>query len=287
MFESIKAGWKLSKLSFRILMDEKKLLIFPFLSAFFSILLLIGFIVPFLITGAIELNEQTSELGSSLSLLVLFLYYLGTSFLAIFFNVGLVHSMKLRIEKRDVSIGDSFRFSLSRFGAIFKWAFISAIVGIILNALESSARKAKGIGGIVILIIRGIIGFAWAVLTFFVIPILVYENVGVVDTIKRSGQIIKQTWKEALFVNFGVGLIIFFLFIIWMVIGVIAVLSTLSINPVFGLIVGLFFFLGFLMLILINSAISQVYRTLLYLYAVQGAELPGFSDTEVQSLFRK
>ena len=153
--------------------------------------------------------------------------------------------------------------------------------------MESSARKAKGIGGIVILIIRGIIGFAWAVLTFFVIPILVYENVGVVDTIKRSGQIIKQTWKEALFVNFGVGLIIFFLFIIWMVIGVIAVLSTLSINTVLGLIVGLFFFLGFLMLILINSAISQVYRTLLYLYAVQGAELPGFSEEEVQSLFRK
>ncbi|MCH7902242.1 hypothetical protein IIC68_00660 [archaeon] len=284
-FDSIKVGWKLTKLSFRILMDEKKLLIFPFVSAIFSVFIGILFFIPFIFVEAIKLSESTSQLGSILVLVVLFLFYLVSSFFATFFNVGLVHSMKSRIEGKDVSIGASIGFAFSRFGVIFKWAFISAIVGLILNALENAARKARGIGGIVISIIRGLIGFAWGVLTFFVIPVIVYENIGVVDTIKRSGQIIKQTWKEAIVVNFGVGLILFPIFLGWIILGTIAVFVTIPIDLLLGIIVGLFFLFGFLVIALFASALGQVYRTLLYLYAVQGAELPGFSDAETQSLF--
>lgn len=192
-FDSIKVGWKLTKLSFRILMDEKKLLIFPFLSAIFSIFIAILFFIPFILVEALKISDSNTQLGNILVPVVLFLYYLVTSFFAVFFNVGLVHSMKSRVEGKAVSIGSSISFAFSRFVVIFKWAFISAIAGLILNALENAAKKARGIGGIVISIIRGMIGFAWAVLTFFVIPVIVYENVGIVDTIKRSGKIIKQT----------------------------------------------------------------------------------------------
>ncbi|MFH1390848.1 MAG: DUF6159 family protein [Candidatus Diapherotrites archaeon] len=287
MFESIKAGWKLTKVSFSMLMEEKKLLIFPFLSAIFSILLLIGFFAPFIITGVLSINPDTEQLGNILYLVVLFAFYLGTSFLAIFFNVALVHSVKVRIEGQGESLGASVSFAFSRFGVILQWAILSAIVGVILNMIESAARKAKGIGPLLLGILRGIIGLAWGLLTFFIIPVLVYQNLGVVDTIKKSGETLKNTWKEALFIGFSTSLIFGILFLIWVIIGAIAVIFAFTIQPIIGILVGLFFLFGFLVIILIQSAIGQIYKTLLYLYADQGVLPPGFSEAEVQNLFRK
>ncbi|MCR4335327.1 MAG: DUF6159 family protein [archaeon] len=287
MFESIKAGWKLTKVSFAMLMEEKKLMIFPFLSAFFSILLLVGFFAPFVITGALSVNTDTESFGNVLYLAVLFAYYIGTSFLAIFFNVALVHAVKSRIEGSGESMSSSISFAFSRFGVILQWAVLSALVGLIMNAIESAARKVKGIGPLLLGILRGIIGLAWGLLTFFIIPVIVYQNLGVIDTIKKSGETLKATWKEALFIGFSTGLIFFAMFLIWVIIGAVAIISAIAIEPLIGVAVALFFVFGFLIMILIQSAISQIYKTLLYLYADQGILPPGFSEAEVQNLFRK
>ncbi|MAG17956.1 MAG: hypothetical protein CL944_00610 [Candidatus Diapherotrites archaeon] len=288
MFESIKSGWKLTKISFSMLMEEKKLMVFPFLSAIFSILLLIGFFAPLSILKVLDFGAGALEGTSAvLFFFVLFVYYLGTSFLAIFFNVALVYAVKARIEGDGASIGQAISFAMSRAGTILPWAIISAIVGLILNAIENSARKAKGGGAIVLMIIKGIIGLAWVILTFFIIPVIVYQNLGVIDTIKKSGEIMKKKWGEVLFLNFGTGLFFFVLFLAWIIISAIAVFSTISINLWLGVIVGVFFFFGFLIIALIQSAINQIFRTLIYLYAEKGVMPPGFSEAEVQNLFRK
>ena len=62
-------------------------------------------------------------------------------------------------------------------------------------------------------IVIGIVGMAWAVVTFLVLPILVFENVGVGDAIKRSAAMLRRTWCENLIVNMGIGLISFLLVI--------------------------------------------------------------------------
>lgn len=162
MFEAIKAGWKLTKISFGMLMEEKKLMVFPFLSAIFSILMLIGFFAPLFILGIIsESGGAATSAESILFFAVLFIYYVGTSFLAIFFNVALVHSVKARLEGDGESLGSSISFALSRFGVILQWAILSAIVGMIMNLIEGAARKAKGIGPLLLGLLRGIIGLAW------------------------------------------------------------------------------------------------------------------------------
>lgn len=287
MFESIKVGWKLAKTSLAMLMEDKKLLMFPFLSAIFSILLLIGFIVPFAITGVFSNVSGLEQIGAVTGIIVLFAYYLITSFFAIFFNVALVHSIKEKIEGEGEGITASIGFAFSRFGTILSWALLSAIVGMILKTIEDTARKAKGIGGLVLMIIKGVIGFTWVLLTYFVIPVIVYQNLGVVDTIKKSGSILKQKWGEVLFAGFSTILMMGLIMIAWIILGVISIVVSLGINPILGIIFAGIFIFGFLIILLINSAMGMATRTLLFLYAEKGIVPPGLEEHEAEMLFRK
>lgn len=52
-------------------------------------------------------------------------------------------------------------------------------------------------------ILAGVLGMAWAVATFFVIPVIVYEKLSPFKAIKRSVEIIRGMWKETLILKFG------------------------------------------------------------------------------------
>jgi hypothetical protein len=49
------------------------------------------------------------------------------------------------------------------------------------------------------------VGLAWAVATFLVVPILVVENVGPIEGIKRSMALLRRTWGEGLVCRVGIG----------------------------------------------------------------------------------
>jgi hypothetical protein len=52
-------------------------------------------------------------------------------------------------------------------------------------------------------ILAGVLGMAWAVATFFVIPVMIYEKLSPLKAVKRSVEIIKGIWKETLILKFG------------------------------------------------------------------------------------
>ena len=51
------------------------------------------------------------------------------------------------------------------------------------------------------------IGGVWAYMTFFVVPVLVAENLGPIGAVKRSGSLFKRTWGEQMVANFGFGMV--------------------------------------------------------------------------------
>src|SRR5947209_16056243 len=75
---------------------------------------------------------------------------------------------------------------------------------ILLKAIQNSN---KNVGKI----ISGLLGTAWMVITYFVLPVLVVERVGPVTAIKRSVEILKQTWADAVVGRAGIGLFMFVL----------------------------------------------------------------------------
>ena len=85
---------------------------------------------------------------------------------------------------------------------ILDWTAVSATVGVILRVIESRSERFEEI-------VSGLLGMAWTIATYFVVPILVVERVGPIRASRRSMSSMRRTWGEALTANFGIGIITF------------------------------------------------------------------------------
>ena len=76
--------------------------------------------------------------------------------------------------------------------------------------ITDTLKKYLGfLGGL----LGGLLEFSWAVITYFVVPVLVTEKVGPVTAVKRSAAILRAKWGESLAGEARIGLIggLFFL----------------------------------------------------------------------------
>ena len=144
-------------------MDDKKLLAFPVLSGIATILVVASFILPLVVFGGIG-EIQT---GSILSLVVLFLFYLVSYGVVIFFNAALVTCVSDRLQGKETSVGSGLANAGRHIGSVLAWAAVAATVGLVLRIIED---KAGFLGQIA----AAIVGWVWSLVTFFVIPILVF-----------------------------------------------------------------------------------------------------------------
>lgn len=243
-------GWTIAMSSFKVLRANKQLIIFPILSSISMVLILASFAVA--LFGVSGWNaDNLPEFGRGGAYLFIFLFYLVNYFVVVFFNMALIHCAKLYFEGQDVSVSAGISFSLSRIGAIFSWAVVAATVGAVLKIVQENAGT---IGKIIV----GLIGMAWSILTFFVVPVIAYENVGPFKAIERSGQLIKEKWGEGLGAGFS-----FFLVQLAgiLIVAVPAVLVGILIHPVAGIILGV---LGILLLSAIMSAVRTIFVSAIY-----------------------
>jgi len=199
--DRISNGWKLAMSSFKILKANQQLILFPILSAI-SLVLVIGSFFTFLIAGSGWDLDNLREYSRTEYYAVVFVFYVVNYFIVVFFNMALIHCTRLYLNGEEVTIKKGLQFSVSRIGAIFSWAMVAATVGLILKAIQENS-------GIIGKIVTGIIGVVWSVATFFVVPVIAYENVGPIDAVKRSTQMMKEKWGESLTAGFSFGLIHF------------------------------------------------------------------------------
>jgi hypothetical protein len=195
-------GWELTKNSFKVLRANKELIVFPILSGISLVLITGSFIVMWLAAAGWDVENISSgdEGQMFVNILITFVFYLVNYFVVIFFNMALVHCTRMYFHGEEVSIQKGLQFSISRIGAIFTWSLFAATVGTLLRTLQENL-------GIVGRIITGIIGIVWSVATFFVVPVIAYENVGPIDAFKRSANLMKKQWGESLVANFSFGLV--------------------------------------------------------------------------------
>lgn len=266
MFESIGRSIELFKTSWGILMQDKKLLIFPLLSGIVSLIVLATFIVPLIIGGIF---------GDLVFYIALFAFYLVSYFVVIFFNTALVSCVNARLQGRAMSVGEGLKSSLNHFGSILGWALVSATVGILLQLLKEK-------GGAVGKIAASLVGGAWGLVTFFVVPILVLEDKGVFESIRESAALIRKTWGETIIGSGSIMLV----FLIIGIIGFVATLATLLLDSltIFG--IALILFIGFVIVLAVVAAAMQgIFVTALYTYARTGTVPSAFRQDLIQNAF--
>lgn len=218
MFDRFQKGWELSKLSLKTIYENKSLMIFPIISTLSLLAVLASFVFGIFVVG---MDDAKSYL-----MVAVFPFYLVCYFLIIFFNSALIHCAMKIFKGEGATLNDGMSFASSRIAKIFSWAFVSAIVGTLLNMLQNSNKAGE--------IIASIIGIVWSVMTFFVVPILIYEDKGVMESIKGSIKMMKEKWGESLAANFSFGIFQF----IGILIGVALGFLFGAIHPILGILVG-------------------------------------------------
>jgi hypothetical protein len=199
---------------------------------------------------------------------------------AVYFNTALVGCAIMRFEGGDPTIADGFRIANRRLPQILAWALFAAVVGTLLSAIE---QKLGWIGKIVI----RFIGLAWAVATYFVVPVLAEEGVGPITAVQRSVGLLKKTWGEALVGNITIQLGSFgllFLMTLFLLGGIFLAVYLESL--LVAIITGAIFVVILLIFAIVTSALKQVFLAGLYQYAKSGRVPDGFSEQMMQSALK-
>ena len=270
-FGSISNTIKLMKSCVRVLKKDKELILFPIMAAIFVISLL-GFILG---TGSIDLSEPNDNQQSILPLAILIF---GANFIIVFFNSALISAALERLRGGDPNVSSGLSHALKHIHHIFFWSIIVTIMGLIFAALKANGRNRGGFGGIMTQIFASFLEAGWAMMTFFVIPIIVSENISPLSAIKRSSSLFKQTWGNQVAANFGFGIFQILAIVISMGIGWFFGL----LNGTFGIAIGL---LSATTLVSIIYTLEGIYKAALYEHAL-GEKPLEFEEQDLRTAYR-
>ena len=277
--ERFKRSWELAKQSWKVMRSHPSLAIFPIISGIATLLVSISFILPIFFSlkasGTFDSHNSNEPQFSAIYYVISFCYYLISYFVVVFFNVGLIHCANKVLNNEPTSVGDGLRAAMKRLGPILGWSLIGATVGMILRTIS---ERVGFVGQIVVALLGG----AWNIVTFFVVPTLAIEGIGPIAAIKTSFETIKKTWGESLIGNIGVSTAVGLMALIPIPL-MIAVMFTGSVWAILAVVV--ISALYWLALAIVGSCLTGIYTTAVFHYARTGSVPNVFSTEQIQMAF--
>ncbi|KAA1298292.1 MAG: hypothetical protein CL711_03055 [Chloroflexi bacterium] len=270
-FGNISNTIHLMKSCVNVLKKDKELVFFPIMAAIFVIVLL-GIIYS---TGGITFSDNPEEQGSIIPLAILIF---GANFIIVFFNSALISAALERLRGGDPNISSGLSHAFKHVHHIFLWSIIVTIMALIFAAIRSSGRNRGMMGQIMTELFASFLQAGWAMMTFFVVPIIVSENLGPISAIKRSSGLFKQTWGNQVAANFGFGI---FQILALLASGAIGWIFGLA-SPTFGMIVGV---LCASISVSIIYTLEGIYKAALYEFAM-GEKPLEFEQQDLRTAYR-
>ena len=276
-------SWALMRASAAVLRSDRALLAFPLLSGVCSLVVAASFLVPvgLLMTGdGMRFSSVADHHWSPATWVLMFAFYLVQYFVIVFFNTALTGCALRHLRGEPTSFADGIALARSRWASILGYALIAATVGLFLRAVQ---ERLGLIGRLVV----GLLGLAWTVATFLVVPVLASQEVGPVDAVQRSVELLKRTWGENLIGTAGLGVAFGLMTFCAMVFGVallalaIALHSLVAIVAVVALVVT-----GLILLSLVQASLQGIYAAALFRYAEDGEAGAGFDAALLEGAFR-
>jgi hypothetical protein len=268
----LRGSWLLVKQSWRVLMLDKELMVFPVLSTLAGILVLATFAAGIFASGIPQRGTPPSEVTVWFWL---FVFYFANYFLMVFFNSALVACAMIRFQGGDPTVADGLRAATSRLPQIIAWALLAATVGVLLKMIQ---ERVQFIGKIII----ALLGAAWTIATYFIVPVLVVEKAGPVEAFQRSVSLMKETWGESLVATVGVGAAVTLVTVLFVMVGAVATAGLFLVTGSFGVLIACaILMVGLAMLpTLVGSALNAIVLAALYLYAAEKKVPQAFDGLE-------
>lgn len=236
--------------SYRLLMQDKELMVLPLISGVVTLAAIAAIVFG--------LGLPTSGIAENRAALYLpaFVLYVITYAISIFFQSAVVAGATERMAGGDPTVSSALGAAARRAGPILMWAVVAATVGVAIRAIHDRV-------GFVGRILANIFGVAWALATFFIVPVLVLEDRSIPDAFKQSVRVFRDTWGETVVGQTTLGAA-----------GVCAWLTLVAIAGLLSLVVGVaavaVFAIGAVVLMVFFSALQGIYVASLYRFATGG-----------------
>jgi hypothetical protein len=271
----IARGWRLAKDSWAVLRSDRSLALFPvvgFIGAAVSLAILLA---PGLgLAAAADAWWPLVPFG-------LLAFYAAT-FATIYAGVALAAATAQVMDSGTVTVADGLRAARARRGLIARWALVAATVGLILNALQAALESGNALTRLIGSIVISLVGAAWSVATFFVIPLLAFEDVGPKAALERSIGLVKERWGEGVVGTASIGGVVF---LVGMLPAGLVIALGIAVGGPAGVAIAVVGAATLLAAAVVGNALSSIFRVALYRYAVADTTATGFEATDLAGAF--
>ena len=268
LMNRIKRGFRITKLGIHVVKADPELMVYLLFSGIMSVLSF-GAVLTF--TGGLGFvigNDEGFEGGVAVGT---FISYFIVSIITVFWNAAIIASAYERMTTgRNPSFSYGIKQAMKCFPQILIWGLISGTVGVIISFFEAMAESDNIVVAIIGHIISFMISFAWWMTTFFVVPMIVLENSGVFESMKKGPKLFDETWGENIVASVGTGIINFIVILTIIVVCLpLFIFGEIGAALAFILIV-----IGIAISSLFFTACDAVNKASLYYYAKTGEEVP-------------
>ncbi len=263
VFQRIRTGWQLTKAALKVLQKDKELILYP-LCAAFGILCLVVLFFFIAIGSDIMISLATPSLANSTRYIFIALFLLTAYVVSVFFEAAIISATLQRCEGKNPTFSSGLSLPTKRIISLVLWAILLTLVTIFIQMIRNLSRgKSKSVQT-TSNIGASTLETGWHLLSFFVIPTIIIEDLSVFKAIQRSKYLFTKTWGENITTQFTTGA----LFLVLMLLGIIPFIGAIILgNSLLLTVTGIFFLIWTIVIILISTTINGILIALLYAYA--------------------
>jgi Family of unknown function (DUF6159) len=270
-------GWDLARQSWAILRADRALALFPVVAAVACLVAGILIIGP----GAALFATESKPAG--VVVMVIGGYVL--TFIGIYCSTALAAAAAKALDGGHATLADGFAAVRSRRGVIAQWALVQLTVGLLLQVIQGLLSQSS-VGRLVATIFTSLAGVAWAIATFFVLPILALEGVGPKEAFTRSAHTIRERWGEGLVGAGSIGGLIFLCAMLPAIgLGVLGVVVAGS-TPAAGAALIALAVVVFVGAAILSSTLNVIFCVALYRFATEQRVVGGFDADALAGAFQ-
>ena len=179
----ISRGWRVTKLGFSVIRADPEIMVYMLFSGIMSMIAAIGLLV---VTGGMGFFLEGEESSQVVGLAGTFMSYMAVAVITVFWNAAIIASAHQRLTTgENPSFSYGIKQATKRLPQIILWGLISGTVGILIRSIESlSESKNMGVAALG-MVVSWILRAAWWITTFFVVPMIVLDNLGVGEICRR------------------------------------------------------------------------------------------------------
>lgn len=203
MLSPSQQAYQLLKKSFEALAPMKRFILMPAICGLLDIAILGAILAPIHRLEMLQqpLSKLQWEHFAIFFLLYLFFLYL-THLLFYFSHATLLSGFMAQIQGEPPNLRKSLKLAFLRYPALFAWVTFASTLGFIIVLARPWIKNLFGFE-------KRLSGQPWAIASYFIIPVILEQNIGPFAALERSAMLMSKTWGSPLMPRFkSLGLLI-------------------------------------------------------------------------------